>query len=87
MKVYDLLIDVLNVIFIILITFFVFLLIESYCTSNNMPKFTLMFTLLINNFIISNYSRIFSYNTSYIENTLLISFILTLVLITFKWKT
>lgn len=83
MKSDNLLLDTLNIIFLILITFFIYSLINLYCTNRNISKFTLIFTLLINNFIIINYTKMVTDN-SCIENILLISFIVTIVLIVSK---
>lgn len=82
MKVYTLCFDILNVVFLILITFFIFSIVNAYCASKEITKFTMIFTLLINNFIIANYSKMT--DNSYIENVLLIAFIMTIILIAFK---
>ena len=83
MKVYDIIIDVLNILFLILITFFIFSIVNTYCSIKDITKFTLIFTLLINNFIVINYTKMLTENT-YVDNILGIAFIFTLLLILMK---
>lgn len=80
MKVDNIITDTLNIIFMIFLTFFTCLIIDKFCKQLNIKKYTLIFTLLINNFIIVNCTKFISIDK--FENILIIMFINIIIIIT-----
>jgi hypothetical protein len=82
MKVDNILSDIVNITFVIFLTFFTCIIVDKFCTQLNITKYTLIFTLLINNFILVNCSQFGSIDN--FENILIIMFINIIILITCK---
>lgn len=74
--------DVLDIILLIIVTFFTFSIIDRLFDNLNMKKLLVIFVMLINNFIIGNISKSFTTN-NFNDNILLVIFITTLLCISY----
>ncbi len=78
----NIIIDIINTILQLIIYFIIFLLITKYCKLFNIQELTLIFIMLINNIIISDYKHFKTY-TDIIDNISLILFINIILLLIF----
>ena len=79
--------EIINIILQLIIYFFIVLLVTRYFKVIQLPELTIIFIMLINNIIISDYKYFDSY-TDIIDNLCLVLFIniiLLLIFITIKW--
>lgn len=82
MKLKLLLTDIIDIILLIIVTFFTFSIIDKLFDNLKLKKLIVIFVMLINNFIIGNYSKSFTTN-NFNDNILLIVFITSLTYIAY----